>query len=573
MSKKEFSNETCSRINDLYASIDDVQQKNAALNVYDQKITFANIQEAIKQRLPFIATANKNCLLDIDNCPEQRVLNNVVPKSSETAIMEIIKVQDFPQVSYYPAEVKLINGKIRYLAPRFTIDLSQADIKPHQGVCVNTGYSIHIPAVTMGRSVEGANIVNTKFGRQLDYVIVPQLFSKNQGIIQAIYGRDPEDSGLVTFNFTTKSTVNLKEKLQVILWAYSTTRPITEVTVVDADKNAPDLFKSKDSRTGRFVKNPKIKIHANSFDVKSVPGSLLLKTFDNKSTPIITHPTQKVKIDGVITMFTSRKREWFNPNLVTSAGIFNPVRPNDTCEAVVIKGSEFSNNTHCLMFVKNKITLLDVVGKLNSDVRLLNGSFSNYPNYTNIIQKLRHVIASLYGLSVGAVTCRGIAKTKPECNVDALMRLYDYHRNIDGDDPNLAERCTYTDAQMFNERPSNAYSVNLYNAFKSLVKEFCADKFTVEQIKEMGKNSTDTIDNSIADDYIENMTEVAAIPSNGDLCSKKDSNSADAVVAVKRKATEASSADCSTSTNNNGTTCDAVAADNENGSNIKKIKL
>lgn len=508
--RKEFGVETMSRIDELYgASIDNVINKNASLNLYGQQISFSDLQNGMKKQ-PFMSTMPKSNLLEINEMDKDAFKKTKkcierVPKSVETVVMEIVKVQDFPNVKYYPAEARLVDGKICYMSPRFNIDLSDQIIKPHEGVRINTGYSIRIPSITMGRTIKESTFAETKVGRQLDYVIVPMIWSKTQNVIQAVYARDPEDSGLLTINFTTTKETNFKEKLQVVLFAFSTTRPLMEANIINGLAGSPDLFKPKDSRTGRLVKNPKIKFHADSFDVTTKPGSVILKTFDNNSTPIVTHEKQKIKIDNIITLFTSRKREWCNPNLVTVAGIFNPTQSKNNIAPIVVKGSEVTNNTHCMVFLKNKVTLFDVSSEMDEDVRLINGAFSNLENYDNIIRKLRQLVTALFGLSVGAEICRKISTNNEKLDERRLLRLYDYHRSINENDRRLVEKSNYNDEQMFDERPSmsNAYSVNLYKAFKYLAYVFTPERFTTEQLEELSlSSSTAANTNRIAENEI-----------------------------------------------------------------------
>lgn len=512
MAKKEFSDETRSRLSELYSSFDDIINKNVSINLYGQNISFKDVQTAMRKQ-PFITSVRKNSILELNDIDEEKIKTNLhaietISKGRETVVMEMVLVEEFDNVKFLPSEIQPVKGVLKLLPPRMTIDLSKVDIQPYHGVRINTGYSIRIPSIAVGKTIENGKILSTPLNKQIDVVIVPTIVQPPVGLIQALYARDPEDSGLLTINFTTTSKINLKKKLCIVFNAYATIKPLTSISIVESQTTTSDLFKPKDSQSGRLVKNPKVKFHADSFDTTTVPGSLLLKTFDNTKKPSVTFANQKIKLDQIITLFPSRKREWCNPNLVTFAGLYDPsprklniVEPTiakgsedpsppmlNIVEPIIAKGSEVNHNTHGMVFITHKVVLFSVPGKVQEDVRMLNGSFSNLKDYENITKKLRQLINSLFSLSVGAKTCRQIVEETPSLDINKLIVLYDYHRSIDSKDvKKLAERSEYSEKKMFDERPSqaNAYSSSLYKAFKYLAYTFCANKFTPEQLEEL----------------------------------------------------------------------------------------
>ncbi|AUQ43957.1 putative gp22-like protein [Esparto virus] len=490
--KKVFSDDTKSRLEDLYAyDCDAIINQHASIELFNQKISYFDIQNSMK-RQPFVETCNKSHMLELDDfdfAAMDKVLKNInaIPKGKETAVIEMCMAEKLPNVKFFNAEMLKINNTKKYAAPRFIIDLTNEDIKPNQGVRINTGYMVKIPQIIMGKTLVNNEIKNTTVSPQLNIVVVPQIVSKHEGLIPTIYGRDSDDTGLLTINFTTTSKFNSKTKLQVVLNAYSCLRPITSANIINSENTTVELFKAKDNRSGRWVKNPKIKYFANEFDLKSSPGSVMLKTFDNTKIPITTYANQKIQIKDITTLFTSRKREWLNPNVVTVAGVYNHLEPKYTSAAIIADGSDIRNNTHGIVFIKNKIILFSIDGKFNEDCRIVNGAFSNIKNYADIVKKTRQITASLKGLSVGAITCRKIAKENSKYKFEDLIRVYDYHRSINLKDPKLDEKIMSDEKKLFLERPStfNLYSCNIYKCLKSLAFNFCAERFTDEQLKSL----------------------------------------------------------------------------------------
>ncbi|AQN78589.1 ACH96175.1 GrBNV gp23-like protein [Kallithea virus] len=491
--KKIFNEETKSRLVDLYSNdFEKIVKQNASVNLYNNDVTYLKIQRSMAHQ-PDVEICNKSCLLDLDNF-DFNAMNraaaclNLVPKSNETVVIEMCLVEKKPNVRFLHSNPSDVGKKNRLLPPRFVIDLDGFDIKPNQGVRVNTGYIVKIPQIAMGKSIKNNEIVNTKMMPQLDVVIIPQIVSKHAGIIPTLYGRDAEDTGLLTINFTTTKDFNPKTSLQVVLNAYHCIRPINSANLINQENKTAVLFKPKDSRSGRWVKNPKIKFCADRFDLKTCPGSLLLDTYDHTKKPIEMYPDQKIKIANIITLFTSRKREWFNPKLVTFAGIYNPNDGSKNSHSGLIAGrSEIINNTHGVVFIKSKITAISVVGTFSEDCRIVNGSFSNLKNYDDIVKRTRQITAALKGLSVGAKACRQIIVKNPDIKIEDLLRVYDYHRSINAEDPQLNEKLKMSDEKLFDSRPStqNAYSANIYKCLKILAYNFCASDFNEKQLAEL----------------------------------------------------------------------------------------
>lgn len=501
-SKKVFSEQTKSKLSELYDdSVENVIAKKAVLNLYDVPITVDRIIDSIKIQ-PLVTTAKKSAQLDfamIDHDKINEAKKNIlaISKSKETVVIEVIQVEAKSEVTFMHSEMIAVGKNKKFAVPRFSIDLSKETIGAHCGVRINTGYAIKINTVSMGKAVVDGKIVNTSAGSQPDFIIMPIIVSEHDGLIQSFYGRDPEDTGLLTINFTTTKALDTSKPLQVLLNAYTVERPLGMATIHNPE-STNDLFKAKDNRSGRWVKNPKIKFIANSFDTTSLPGSLLLTTFDNTKNPSLCYEKQKIKIDKIVTLFTSRKREWCDPNLITYAGIFNPFTGKHS-ESMVLKSSDVKHNTHGIVFIKNKISVFSVASKFNHDCRILNGAFYNIPSYGEINRDIRKVTSALTNLSIGAKICKSIEAANSSFKIQDLLRVFDYERSIALSDVRLPSKVLDSDEKLFNERPAelNCYSVILYKALKSLAYQCCRDLFTDEQLKTLSLSCSKAVEEQI----------------------------------------------------------------------------
>lgn len=515
--RKVFSEKTKSKLSELYGgSANNIISKNAVLDIYNVPITFNDIINKLKSQ-PFISTVKKSAQLDFDSIDFEKIngaIKNIgaIPKSKETAVIEVIQAEAIPQVKFMHSEMIKVANKMKFAAPRFTIDLSRESIGSHCGVRINTGYIIRLNNLAIGKTISKGEIIDTTLGGQPDFLIIPQIVSQHEGLIQCLYGRDPEDTGLLTINFTTTKPLDTSKPLQVVLNAYVVGRPLGMASIYNSE-STNDLFKAKDNRSGRWVKNPKTKFLSDKFDLQSVPGSLLLTTFNSNKSPIVYFENQKLKIDKIIALFTSRKREWCDPNLITFAGIYNPFN-NLHSESMVVKCMDVKHNTHGIVFIKNKITVFSIPSHLNEDCKILNGSFYNLPSYSEINRDIRKVTSSLIDLSIGANICKSIEESNPELKFENLIRVFDYERSIAATDVKLASKVLDSEEKLFNERSAelNCYSVNLYNGLKSLAYHCCNDRFNDEQLKMLSMSCSKSIEDNVKrsldeDDEFEKCTE------------------------------------------------------------------
>lgn len=484
-SKKVFGDNTKSKLDNLYNSEEDIVGKNATTLIYNVPITFRRIIDTLKNQ-PFLTITKKSPLLDFDaiDVPHlDLVAQNIfsTAKGIETAVIEMMLVENIGRVKFMHAGMISVGNKKKFAPPRFVIDLSAEKIGARCGVRINTGYVVKINTVSMGKKISDGKIVNTEVGPQPDFILIPQIISKHVGLVQCLYGRDPEDTGLLTINFTTTEDLDVSKPMQVVLHAFAINASVGVSSIVENESTSA-LFKAKDNRSGRSVKNPKTKFLANDFDTTSAPKSLLLKTFS--STGVF--EKQKIKIDNTIAFFTSRKREWADANLITMAGVFNPTT-GVHFPATIVDRAKMQHNVHGIVFIKNKITIISVDTPFDYDCRIINGSFHSLPSYAEINRDIRKVNRAIHNLSIGAKICKSISNANANFNFQDLIRVFDYARSISADDSRLQDKVLLTDEKLFAGRPAdlNCYSVLLYNGLRSLAYLCCRDLFTEDQVKDM----------------------------------------------------------------------------------------
>lgn len=489
MSKREFSARTQSRIESLYpGGIDELPRKNPSVTLngttnIDNRALFQRIVDQ-----PFVTTAAKHSTIDLDKIERQditalyRALDRM-KKGPQNVTAEFINVQPTPnkRVRFWNAEIK--QGK--FYPARMIVNIDQ-EIPTHHGVRINTGYIIRIPLLARARLVKNGKIEIGSINRQSDFVIIPTVEANPDCvIIPTVYARDPDDSGLFTINFVLVS--GKLTQLKVVFNAYITNRPLVSVTLVDPEPNA-EVFKAKDSRSGRLVKNPKVKVHFDRASIDKENRHVQFETFNPLITPPVTYERQRLRIIEQSAIFTSRKREWFNNELITFGGYFDASDPTNSVLPKVMTsvGQTSPKNTHCIVFVESKATLFSEPGNNRNDLKILNGAFIDIPQYESVVKVIKQLVTGVNGLCIGYETCSMLAK-KYGLDLEKLIKLYDYHRSLTDDEETLRSRTNLSDADMYNSRPvdSNPYSVNMFKAFVKLVSIFYQDRFDKEYLERL----------------------------------------------------------------------------------------
>lgn len=469
-----------SYIKPLYATSQDVLNKKPSLSIFDKNISFGDLQKNILDSEPFIKDCPKNVLIDCGSITENdytkaRLSLESITKSPRNVVIQIVPVKSYPEVTFMHAELKMMKDIPRYFAPRFTVDLKEktSEIKPNHGVCISLGCIATMPKNCKGRNIVDNKIVTTAISSQPEFIIVPVIVSNHEGITPTLYARDAADSGVLTINFTTASKFDLSKKLLVVLYAFTVGQSKTAVSLVDVEAQACALFKPKDSRRGRSVKNPKVKFYAQSFDTETVPNSLILSTFDNSKKPIVTFDKQKIKVSGVNVLFSSRKREWHNNDLVSLSGLYHATDAKLNITPKLAIGSQFNNNTHCMTLIDSKVSLYSEPGKLQNDFKIINGSCINHLEYMSIKKNIARLVTAVEQLSIGAKM--SVTLSKHQSATSKLPSL----------DDAIAEFDVEGDSSSEDHGKTKSYSYIILKSFILLVTKFCRNLFTSEQLQQL----------------------------------------------------------------------------------------
>lgn len=494
MAKKGFSEETQSCLSTLFRTQEDIGKGRPFVNINNRNWELDELIGNVR-RQPFVVTNKKSPMLDLNAILEKENkintrLDELQMNSTKSAFIEVIRVEEHKEVKFWNAEMR--NGKL--YPPRMLIDLSGQNIEAGQSVRVNTGYVIRVPFIAKKHSVEKDVIKIAEPTKQPDFIIVPLIMignsNRNGGgsssssspakIITTCCPRDPDDTGLFTINFTLVS--GKLEKLQVVLNAYNTCRPLTSVFLLNPEPNA-EIFKPKDSRSGRLVKNPKIKIHFDSLE-RSADGSGTLKTFNSLVSPIVTYDNQKVCINGVSVLFVNRKREWLNADLLCTPGLYHHKDGKRSIIPGIYKTDNIiiDKNTHGMVFLESRLSLFSQNSTSMDNLLYLNGAFKDLPYYEEAHKAMKQLMRGLKGLQQGFEKCTALKSryAAENFNLADLLRLYDYHRNVDDQLDQLKEKTALNDEEMFKSQTvyANPYSVTIRNAMTALANIFSSTTTT-----------------------------------------------------------------------------------------------
>jgi hypothetical protein len=151
-----------------------------------------------------------------------------------------------------------------------------------------------------------------------------------------------------------------------------------------------------------LIKNLRVKVRYES-GTTNEDDELIFDTYDATKTPATDYERQKLSIErDTIIFFTSRKREWFNENLMTVAGVCTPKRYIKPKVHAIIP---YDSNTHCVCFISSKICLASIAKNTNEDIKLLNGYFINEPNYKILAKRNKQYINASRALKIGVDQC------------------------------------------------------------------------------------------------------------------------------------------------------------------------
>lgn len=233
-----------------------------------------------------------------------------------------------------------------------------------------------------------------------------------------------------------------------------------------------DVFKNKDSKQGRLVKNTKIKalfgMAANDENFVS------MKTFDPKNAHTSSTTRQllvvgKKSLNGTAVVMSARRREWHDAQLLTAPGLVSD--RTETLLPMVAKVGKFTNNTHCFSFIVAQLKLIGVEEKKPSNLngfRILNGSFQDHPDYDKTSKAMRQIVQAVAGIRDFVTDCFEMHDRHPELPLDKLLVYADYNHGLPNKYSNgMAEKVSKkSEEELYIEKktPGYAYSRNLYNS-------------------------------------------------------------------------------------------------------------
>lgn len=482
--KKEWSDLEVSKIEELFPDLKAIARREPIIKLDDGSVLRAqDIRDRILDSTDMIARKPKSALLDLKRIGKSDVENlckrlDSIRKSNQNVCVELVKIRENPIVRFWDSEVK--KGKL--YPPRMIIDLSKAAIQPNESVMINTGYVMRIPQAVHTRTIEKDRIVKDTHAivKQPNFVIVPLINSPTAHLIPSIYVRDSDDTGMLTINFTLIS--GNPGKLQVVFNAYIVDRMTDNVQLVDPEPNAM-LFKPKDGLNSRVVKNPKVKIRFSELyraaDDSEDAGSLVFPTFNPLVTPSVTYAKQRVLVDATSPLFLcSRRREWHNPELLTLSGLITS--NSDFLVPRTLHVSDCLKNTHCMVMLKNRATLLsEQVPATNSmTLKLLNGAFIHLPDFKEVTNDYNRLLFASQALASGYPRCVTISE-KLNVPLIRVLKIFDYHRNLN--EATIGEYLTLDDPALFNSRvgSASAYSVAMRKSLIGLAKWYGASSSAI----------------------------------------------------------------------------------------------
>lgn len=482
MPKKQvaFGDSSRSRIRDLFLKDEDLKSvRPVCLGT-----SLREIQERVLTYSPFIAQVKKedNLIEDLPTLAKRAQefdsgLVAAVPQSDNSCIVHFTKLVEFgKRVKFFPSQAK--KGKI--YAPRMLIDLSGETIAACSSVRVNTGYAIENRQLDYRyQIIEGEGgprrRPDSKFQEQQPkFVIIPKVFAckDTEGVfLPSVYVHDADDTGLFTVNFFT-NTGNVK-KVYIVFQAFQAVQHSKALYLRNYETGdiCRDVFKNKDSKQGRLVKNAKVKIlFGTAIDDEHF---FSMKTFDPKNTQSRLTNRQLLVVDkeslnGTAVIMSARRREWHDAQLITAPGLVSD--RTETLLPKVAKVGEFSNNTHCFSFLEKQLKLISVEEKKPADLngfRILNGSFQDHPDYDDTIKAMRQIVQAVAGIRDFVSDCFEMHSQHPELPLDKLLLYADYNHGLPNKYNNdVAEKITTkSEEEMYIEKktPGHAYSRNLYN--------------------------------------------------------------------------------------------------------------
>lgn len=445
---KVYSQQYKSKLEELYQG-----RENPELHVFGKHFGIDDVYNCVKNQ-PFIKTKVVDGNLKILNNGDYNSIY-LEKCSTDRGLIQFVKEIEFEKVTLVNSCIK----KGKFFRPKFVIDVGT--VEPNSKVCINTGYIMHIANMAPIPVIKNLTIIKpTENAIQPSFVVIPQIKCKQEALVPLIFSRDADDRGYYCVSFYTK-TGNVGT-IEVVLHAFSCVKPNSKLKLIGSKTQIVPI-KSKDISDSRHTFNLRTK---TLFSKGSSFGpNVTFPTFDDNGNEI---DGQSIEMSNCKVLFTSRRREWCMPKIMTLPGYFSS---NDRfIKPLVSNVDNLKINVHCCTFVKSPIILFSEEISSVSNISYFNGSFYDVPEYKEIIKCLKHINNGKESFSKAFVNLKDVAE-KNNVSLQKLVKLYDYYKCINANS-SLAEKVEWDDEKMFNTRPhsSNPISVNLFKGLCKMTK-------------------------------------------------------------------------------------------------------
>lgn len=425
---------------ELFPTFEDVQTSKLRVSSGETVYTWDMIQQKLMDK-PQLQSTPLNLgveVFDVDSQVVKQVYDSckTIPSSETNVCFTAYRIKKYDNVRFFNAEmIQNKKGKSVFYPPRMVINVS--DIPINESFVIDTGYIFLLPQVSAVPIIEDSKIIYGKPVTQPNFIIMAEITGicgkdKNKTevktFIPAMSIRDQEDTGLLKIGGLLKQ--GSLTQLQITFKAYSTMFLPTHIFIENGEQDDGMVFKTKDSSTGRAIKNPKVKFYADSMTVAE--NKATFTTFDSKTSPVEAYKNQKLCIRDCIALIVSRKREWTQPDVFTTSGIFNG---NNSIIPKVF-ASNINTNTHCLVFIQHKLCLFSRSTEQPQLCKIINGFYFNDDHYKLKSKIMSEIIPNLKLLTIGA---NHVKKASNQFDKKILMIMYDYLSHINEHDAEFME--------------------------------------------------------------------------------------------------------------------------------------
>lgn len=540
-SNAHYDESTKSRLDELYFTrpSGSIKNRNPVITSDGKNTSLTDIQRTVIDETKCLQTCSKSDALEIDK---------VSPKDGAAFLKKIIKSvprSNTPvQIEYY--RVKRFEN-VKKEAQNFIVKFdSNTCIKPRQGVCINTGYVVKYNKFSKLNE-------DSEITAQAELILLPIIKvlvnEQRMDIIECITARDMKETGFLTIQFTTTQNWPVEDKGQLCIQfsllglSVSNPRPAVDFksqgTVQDLNANEQEIqkkgiFKPRDIRSEKNVYNAKVRFNSNACNIMN-GKFMLFKTCTTIHSPVSDNPKLMLMVK-TMALLVSRKREWFDPKLITTAGFNYKNGHNKLPKAVFCDGMS-QKNSHCLVFIKEIVNLIDRTIDLfapecgkNADenkyifvnsFKLLDGSALNRPNSKKVIKCLDKIVENSNALASKHWWCKDIA-TRNNVPFEKILTIYDIQKIMD---PDIMNKIDLTPQQLYENRSikSRPFSAQIYANMKILAENLKTNNW-MGFFLDSNNSNTSSNNNNNTTVTIADADETCAIKRNIDVTDPEDAS-------------------------------------------------